>query len=99
MDILILLIILILIVILGWVGYWFFLWQKKIKKETKEVKEITEDVFLKLRGKIEKEIEFLDNTPGLSEQEKKIRDNLYRALSEAESVIKKELKDVEKTVE
>ncbi len=97
MDVLVLLII--LIIVLGGTGYWFFLWRKKIKKEAKEAKEITEDAFLRLREKIEKEIEFLDNTPGLSEEEKKIRDNLYKALSKAEAVIKKEVRDIEYTIE
>lgn len=91
-----------LFVILFFFFFFIFLWgriytlQKELKRETKELKETTETSFDKLLKKIEKEIEFLDGQPGLSEEEKKLRDKLFEIVGEAKEIIDKEIKDVEK---
>jgi len=79
--------------------YKFSAWQKRLKKETDEVEEAVDAAFSKLRMKIEKEIEFLDKEPGLSKEEKEIRDKLQEALESSEKTIKKEIEDVKKAVD
>lgn len=72
---------------------------KKIRKEADEAEETVDNAFYNLREKIEKEIEFLDKEPGLSEGERELRDKLQEALESSEEVIKKEVKDIKKTID
>lgn len=76
-----------------------YLLQKELKREAKEAKEALQTSFDKLLKKIEKEIEFLDGQPGLSEEEKKLRDKLFEIAENSKEMIKKEIEDVEKKAE
>lgn len=76
-----------------------FVLQREIKKETREARESIETSFDKLLKRIEKEIEFLDGQPGLSEEEKKLRDKLFEAIENSKEIIKKEIEDVEEKSE
>ncbi len=78
--------------------YRISLWRKEIQSEVEDVEESIDSGFLKMKKKIEKQIEMLDNQPGLSEEEKEIRDRLYKALEEAEGAIKKEVDDVKNEI-
>ena len=90
--------VLILIFILIYVWRKVFLLQRELKKEVKEAREALETSFDKLLKGIEKEIEFLDGQPGLSEEEKKLRDKLFEAAKISKEMIEREIKDVEKKI-
>ena len=75
------------------------LWRKRLRKETKEVEESMRRAFNTLRKEVEEQIAILDKKPGLTEEEKKIRDKLQEALDISEESISKEIKDVEKELE
>ena len=92
-------IIIVMTVILFYVWYRVFVWQARLKKEAEEAEDVVDESFLKLKKKIEKQVEMLDGEPGLSEEEKKIRDKLIRALKESERAIKKEVKDIKKNLD
>lgn len=77
----------------------FFSWRKKMRKEVEEVGETLDWAFQRLREKIEKEIEFLDNQVGLSEKEKELRDRLEESLTHAKEMTEKEIEDIRKMIE
>ncbi len=93
------LIIILIIVALFYARQQLFLWYRRIKKETEEAEDAVDSAFDNLKKKIEKEIEFMDNEPGLSKEEKEIRDRLEDALSSSSETIKKELEDIKKTID
>ncbi len=74
-------------------------WKKRVKIETREAEDAVSSSFKKLREKIEKNVEMLDNKPGLSEEEKEIRDKLQEALDSSEEIIKKEISDIQKELD
>jgi len=55
--------------------------------------------FRALRDEVEEQISLLDKKPGLTKEEKAIRDKLQEALDISEKFISKEIKDVEKELE
>ena len=71
-------------------------WQKRIKKETKEAKKSVAKAFHALRQEVQEQIEYFDKKPGLTEEEKEIRDKLHEALNVSEGFVSKEIKDIEK---
>ncbi|MCX6759230.1 MAG: cohesin domain-containing protein [Candidatus Nealsonbacteria bacterium] len=83
----------------------FLGWQKLKKKKRKMEKEITEAekalyrAFKALKEETEEQIAKLDGKPGLSENEKKICDDLKKSLRISEKFIGKEIKDIEKELE
>lgn len=72
------------------------LWQKRIKTETKEAEKSVQSAFKILREEIREQIEYFDKKPGLTSQEKQIRDKLQKALNVSEELISKEIKDIGK---
>lgn len=72
------------------------LWQKRIRIETKEVEKSVRRAFGTLREEVQEQIEYLDKKPGLNKGEKKIRDELQKALNISEEFIRKEIKDIKK---
>ena len=52
--------------------------------------------FHALRQEVQEQIEYLDKKPGLTEEEKEIRDKLQEALNVSEGFISKEIRDIEK---
>jgi len=80
----------------------FYGWQKlsslrkRIRKESKEAKQALSQAFNALKLEIEKQIAELDGKPGLRGKEKKICNNLKRALDVSEKFIGKEVEDIEK---
>ena len=94
-----------IVLIIGAVAIAFYawyrvsLWRKRVRKETKEVMESITRAFKALREEVEEQIELLDEKPGLTKAERKVRDKLKDALNISEEFISKEVKDVEKETE
>jgi len=92
------LLILILVMVFGVI----WTWQKIIKRKKRLRKEITEaeralyQAFKALKEETEEQIAKLDGKPDLSDREKKICDELKKALKISEKFIGKEIKDIEK---
>jgi len=77
-------------------------WRKIIKRKKRLRKEITEaqralyGAFKALKEETEEQVAKLDGKPDLSDREKKICDELKKALKISEKFIGKEIKDIEK---
>ncbi len=90
----------ILLFALIWYGWHkFSSFRKKIHKETKEVEEALHKAFNALKEETEEQVAKLDGKPDLSVREKKICDELKKALEISEKFIGKEIKDIEKEVQ
>jgi len=76
-----------------------FFWKRRLKIETKEAEESVDKSFKEMKEKIERQIEMLDNTPGLTQEEKEIRDRLEEALNSSQELIKKEIEDIKKELD
>ncbi len=87
----------IIVIAYGW--YRVSVWRKRVRKETGEVKDSVIKAFRALREEVQEQIEYLDKKPGLTKEEKQIRDKLEDALYVSEEFISKEIKDVEKELE
>jgi hypothetical protein len=85
------------VIFYGW--YQISLWRKKLRRETKELAQAILNAFKALHEEVQEQIEYLDGKPGLTEDEKKVRDELKKALDISEEFIGKELRDVEKELE
>ncbi|MDD5145360.1 MAG: Ig-like domain-containing protein [Candidatus Pacebacteria bacterium] len=68
----------------------------RLIKETREAAESLKKNFEKLRKDLELRIEYFDSKPGLSPDEKKLRDRLFYFLKSSEDAIRKEIEDIEK---
>lgn len=68
----------------------------KLKKETREAAESLKNTFNNLRKDLEKKIEYFDSKPGLSPEERKLRDEIMIILRNSEEQVRKEIKDIEK---
>lgn len=88
--------ILLFIIWYGW--HKFSSFRKKIRKETKETKEALHQAFKALKEETEEQIAKLDGKPDLSEREKKICNDLKKALKISEEFIGKEIEDIEKEI-
>jgi len=86
-----------IVIFYGW--YRVSIWRKRVRKETGEVKDSVIKAFRALREEVQEQIEYLDKKPGLTKEEKQIRDKLEDALYVSEEFISKEIKDVEKELE
>ena len=86
--------VIVLILFIIYARYRIFLYQKRIRKETEEVEESVKQAFKILREEIQKQIEYLDKKPGLTKEEKQIRDKLQKVLKVSERAIRKEIKDI-----
>ena len=73
--------------------------RNKLRNETLEAKESLKKNFAQLRKYLEERIEYLDSKPGLSPEEKRLRDELFAKLKISEETINKEIKDIEKELE
>ncbi len=87
------------IVIIFYTWYQISMWRKRVRKETKEVSQSIVGAFRALREEVQEQIEYLDNEPGLTKGEKKVRDKLQEALDVSEKFISEEIKDLEKELE
>jgi hypothetical protein len=89
-------------ILIGVLAIFFYVWHKisslkrKIRKETEEVRHVINRAFQSLKKDIQSQIEFLDKKPGLSAEEKEIRDKLKEALDDSQKIINKEISDIEK---
>jgi len=89
----------ILLLALIWYGWHkFSLFRKRVRKETKETKKALHQAFKALKKETEEQVAKLDGKPDLSEREKKICNNLKKALKISEEFIGKEIKDIEKEI-
>lgn len=73
--------------------------KERLKKETKEAKESLENTFIELGKELVRKIEYFDSKPGLSPQERKLRDEIFYLLKNSEKSVSKEIKDIEKELE
>lgn len=71
----------------------------RLKKETREAAESLKNTFNQMRKDLEKRIEYFDSKPGLSPEEKKLRDEIMIILRSSEEIVRKEIRDVEKELE
>jgi len=89
----------ILLLALIWYGWHkFSSFRKRIRKETKEAEQALCQAFKALKAETEEQVAKLDGKPDLSEKEKKICDELKKALKISEKFIGKEIKDIEKEI-
>lgn len=79
--------------------YRISIWRKRMAKETKEVSQSVNGAFRALKEEVEEQISMLDKKPGLTKEEKAIRDKLQEALDISEKFITKEIRDIEKELE
>jgi len=80
----------------GWRKFSSF--RKKIHKETQEAGEALRQAFSALKEETKERIAELDGKPDLNKREKKVCDNLKKALKISEKFIGKEIEDIEKAV-
>ena len=92
------LLILISVIVFGIIWSWRKIKQRrrKLRKEITEAERALYQAFKALREETKEQIAKLDGEPGLSEREKKICDDLKKALKISEKFIGKEIKDIEK---
>lgn len=88
-----------IIIIIAYALYRISFWRKRVRTEISEAEDAVDSSFRQLREKIEKNVEMLDNKPGLSQEEKEIRDKLQEALNNSEEIIKKEISDIRKEID
>jgi len=91
-----LIIVLLALIWYGW--HKFSSFRKKIRKETKEAEQSLHQAFKALKEETEEQVAKLDGKPDLSDREKKICDELKKALKISEKFIGKEIKDIEKEI-
>ena len=87
------------VLVIFYTWYRISVWRKRVSKETKEVSQSVSGAFKALREEIEEQVSMLDRKPGLTKEEKAIRDKLQEALDVSEKFIGKEIRDVEKELE
>ncbi|HUW71870.1 MAG TPA: hypothetical protein VMV66_01600 [Candidatus Humimicrobiaceae bacterium] len=92
------LLVLLLALILGIIWIWGKIKERRriLRKETSEAEKALYQAFEALKEETEEQIARLDGKPGLNEREKKICDELKKALKISEKFIGKEIKDIEK---
>lgn len=91
--------ILIVMLLLGYIFYERKLFSKKesrLRKETKEIQDQMEKIFSALRDEIYDQINAITKKPRLSRQEREAVENLSSALEVSETLIEKEITDVQK---
>lgn len=91
-----------LLAVIGLVGYVIVLRKQftkkegRLRKETKEIQDQMEKIFSALRDEIYDQINAITKKPRLSRQEKEAVENLSSALEVSETLIEKEITDVQK---
>jgi len=92
------LLVLILAMVVGIVWTWqkIIKRKKRLRKETTEAERVLYQAFEALKNEAEEQIAKLDGKPDLNDREKKICDDLKKALKISEKIISKEIKDIEK---
>lgn len=95
------LLILILVMILGVFWVWLLIREKrrKIRKEISQAEKALHEAFEALRTETEKQVAKLDDKPGLSARERRICNDLKKALKISEEYIGKEIRDIDKEME
>jgi hypothetical protein len=95
------LLILISVIVFGIIWSWQKIKQrrKRLRKEIAEADKALYQAFKALREETKEQIAKLDGEPGLNEREKKICDDLKKALKISEKFIGKEIKDIEKELD
>jgi hypothetical protein len=87
-----------LVIVLGTIKVFKKIKQKRIKarKKISESKKAFSRAFEVLKKEIEKQVVEIDGEPGLSEREKKVCNELKKALKISEKFISKKIKNIEK---
>lgn len=70
----------------------------RVHNETAGAQRRVGDVFLALNEEVDELIELADKRPGLSEQERRVKEKLKEALNISEEFLNKEIEDIEKEV-
>lgn len=73
--------------------------ERRIKKESKEARRQASKIFRALRDEIEDQLHTLRNKKRLNKQEQVVVDNLSQALTVSETLLRKELEDVEEVLD
>jgi len=90
---------LLIIALIGYIIYerkLFGRMETRLRKETKEIQDQTEKIFSALRDEIYEQINSITRKPRLSRQEKSAIEGLNSALEVSETLIEKEIVDVQK---
>lgn len=90
---------LLIIALIGYIIYerkLFVKLEARLRKETKEIQDQTEKIFSALRDEIYEQINAITKKPRLSRQEKAAIEGLNSALEVSETLIEKEIVDVQK---
>jgi hypothetical protein len=91
-----------LVIVVSLVGYIVYLRKQftrqegRLRKETKEIQDQMEKIFSALRDEIYDQINAITKKPRLSRQEREAVENLSSALEVSETLIEKEITDVQK---
>ena len=98
-NITIMLLFLIIMALIGYIIYerkLFSRMEARLRKETKEIQDQTEKIFSALRDEIYEQVNAITKKPRLSRQEKAAIEGLNSALEVSETLIEKEIVDVQK---
>ena len=90
--------IILLLALIWYIWYRFSSFRKRVRKETKEAEQALRQAFNALKEETEERVAELDGKPDLSEREKKVCNNLKKALKISEKFIGKEIEDIEKEI-
>lgn len=91
-SLLALIILLLMVFLCIWLRFRF--WRRKIGEEIQESEKSLHESFDSLRKEVERQVAKLDSTPGLSEKEKEICDDLKEILKTMEKILSKEIKRI-----
>lgn len=98
-NLFVLLLVVLSVALLGYIIYLrkqFGRKESRLRKETKEIQDQMEKIFSALRDEIYDQINAITKKPRLSRQEKEAVENLSSALEVSETLIEKEITDVQK---
>lgn len=90
--------IVLLILLFSYVWYRLAVWRQKLQKEADEANRTIEESFKLMRRQIQEEINNIDGLESVSEKESLARERLTAALDAVETLIGKEMDDIQKEI-
>jgi hypothetical protein len=88
--------VILLVLAIIYLGRRFWMWHRRSTKDARYIEQTVEAAFKALSNKVNEQIEYLDGKPGLTREEKRVRDRLQQALSITESYINKRVRKISK---
>ncbi len=85
-----------LVLAIIYLGRRFWIWHRRSTKDARYIEQTVEAAFKALSNKVNEQIEYLDGKPGLTREEKRVRDRMQQALSITESYINKRVRKIGK---